>query len=105
MTAVARLAAVVDMTETAGVAETVVIPLADARELLAVIYDTCPDHEACAYCGAPYCEYCGIGALLDCWDAHCSGCAGKCSECGANVQYAMEAEQGDADRDEGAVCP
>jgi hypothetical protein len=103
MTAVARLAALVDGMDDDQTAEVCVTP-GDARELLAVIYDTCPDHEACAYCGAPYCEYCGIGALLDCWDAHCSGCAGKCSECGANVQYAMEAEQGDADRDE-AACP
>jgi hypothetical protein len=66
MTAVARLAALVDIMdhETCEVCVTrreVCVTPADARELLATIADLCPSHEACSYCGAALCVRCGIG--------------------------------------------
>jgi hypothetical protein len=111
MTAVARLAALVDIMdhETCEVCVTrreVCVTPADARELLATIADLCPSHEACSYCGAALCVRCGIGEPPGteqlCW--HCPACRDRCPECQADLRDAMEAEQGDADRDE-AACP
>jgi hypothetical protein len=101
MTAVARLAAIVDGMDDDQTAEVCVTP-ADARELLATIADLCPSHEACTYCGAALCLPCAIGEPPGteqfCW--HCPACRDRCPECQADLRDAMEAEQGDADRDE-----
>lgn len=50
------------------------LTLDDLAGLLAIIADLCPDHQACAKCGAVSCETCAVGEpLTDCDPPHCSG--------------------------------
>lgn len=72
------------------------LDLADAQALLAIIAETCDQHEQCSICEAPLCETCGIGEIHTCADfhliVHCPDCVMECRACRDEAQGVRDAE-------------